>query len=167
MAYDESPGAGSLYRFGPNGQSEVVLPGVTISNGIAQLPGGTGMYYIDSPTQRVDLLSFEGAVAKREPFVTIPPEVGTPDGMTVDTDGGVWVALWGGGRVQRFDPTGNLTHEVMIPTPQVTACTFGGANGSTLFVTTSQIGSPSGDQFAGAVFVIGTDFEGREEVCLS
>ena len=97
MALDETPGAGALYRY--DGSLERVLDGVTLSNGIGWTRDDTRMYYIDSPVQRVDLFDFElasGRVDDRRPFVSIDESDGIPDGLTVDDEGGVWVALYGG-----------------------------------------------------------------------
>jgi len=139
MPYDESRPVGSLYVF--DGRPRTVLDGVTISNGLGWSPDHRRMYYIDTPTGRVDVLDYDedtGAVSGRRPFVEV--EGGHPDGMTVDDEGCLWVALWGGGAVHRYDPAGRLARVVRLPVTNVSSCCFGGPGGSTLFVTTSRQG---------------------------
>jgi len=164
MAYDKTPGAGSLYRLDPDGTTSVVLTGVTISNGLDWSPDGSLAYYNDTPTGRVDVFDYhrDTGLTGRRPFVAIPAEAGRPDGLTVDADGGVWVALHGGGAVHRYSPEGKLDEVVEVPTPQVTACTFGGAHLDQLFVTTSREGLADGaDPLAGALFRAALGVRGR------
>ena len=141
MALDERRGAGALYRLDPDGRVHTMLRDVTISNGL-DWTGDGRMYYIDSPTQRVDVLDFDlasGAIENRRPFVRIPVEEGTPDGLTLDAEGYVWVALWGGGAVQRYAPDGRLDRVVHVPVRYPTSCVFGGADLSDLFITTASV----------------------------
>ncbi|MDG6107661.1 SMP-30/gluconolactonase/LRE family protein [Dactylosporangium aurantiacum] len=150
MAYDARPGAGRLYRLAPSGEITVVLAKVTISNGLAWSPDGTGAYYVDTATGRIDVLDAD--LGRRRPFVTIPPEHGSPDGITVDATGAVWVALWGGGAVHRYTAGGLLDGVVHVPVRQVTACTFGGPTLDELFITTSRHGLADPEPGAGALF---------------
>ncbi|MDP9116383.1 MAG: SMP-30/gluconolactonase/LRE family protein, partial [Actinomycetota bacterium] len=154
MAYDARPGAGSLHRLDPDRSVSTVLTGVTISNGLAWNLDGSGAYYVDTATQRIDVFDYEekSGLTNRRPVVSIPPEAGAPDGLTVDADGGVWVALWGGGAVRRYSPEGHLDEIVEVPVAHVTACTFGGQNLEHLFITTSRHGQPSADPAAGSLF---------------
>jgi sugar lactone lactonase YvrE len=121
MALDQRPGAGALYRWDG---AELVqqVDGVTISNGIGWSPDRTRMYYVDTPTKRVDVFDYDGELANRRTFVTI--DRGSPDGLTVDDEGCIWVALWGGSAVQRFTPDGLLDRTLEIPDEEVTACCF-------------------------------------------
>ena len=162
MAEDATPGLGALYRFDQHLKPEIILSNVTVSNGFVPRPYGVGNYYVDSATRRIDILTVDGGRTTREPFVIFGADDGNPDGLAVDTDGGVWAALWGSGRVQRYDPSGSLTHVVALPTSQVSSCAFGGLDRSTLFIKTSQVESTEGDSLAGAVFSIDTDFRGFE-----
>lgn len=140
MAYDETPGAGTLYRLDPQGRVEPVVPEVSISNGLMWTEDGSRAYYADTPTQRVDVFDFEGGeLVNRRPFAHIDPADGSPDGLTVDAEGGVWVALWGGGAVRHYTPDGALAEVVEVPAPNVTACTFGGEDLDRLYITTSQV----------------------------
>jgi sugar lactone lactonase YvrE len=159
MALDERPGAGALYRYA-GGLLDRVFDGVTLSNGIGWAPGGRRMFYIDSPTYRVDQLDFDvgsGQVSRRRPFVSIDPADGIPDGLAVDDDGGVWVALWGGAAVRRYAPDGSLDRVVDVPADKVTACCFGGHDGRSLYVTTASVGLTAEQArrqpLAGSVFV--------------
>jgi sugar lactone lactonase YvrE len=129
MALDESPGAGALYRYDPDGQLHTVLTEISLSNGLGWDAEGRIMYYVDSPTQRIDVLDYDGVsgeVANRRPFVRIPEADGIPDGLAVDDEGGIWLALYGGSEVRRFDPDGAVSGRVEVPVPKVTACCFAG-----------------------------------------
>jgi sugar lactone lactonase YvrE len=154
MAYDATPGAGRLHRLDSTGEVTVVLDAVTISNGLAWSPDGTLAYYADTATSRIDVFDHEPAtgLTRRRPLVRIPPERGAPDGLTVDADGYLWVALWGGGAVHRYSPQGRLDGIVEVPARQVTACTFGGPALDQLFITTSRHALADPEPEAGAVF---------------
>lgn len=145
MGLDETPGAGALYRY--DGRLERVLDEVTLSNGIGWTRDATRMYYIDSPVQRVDIFDFElasGRVDDRRPFVSIDESDGIPDGLTVDDEGGVWVALYGGSCIRRYDESGRLDAVLEVPAENVTSCCFGGDDGRSLFVTTA---APDGNVY--------------------
>lgn len=154
MAYDQRPGAATLYRVDPDGSVRAVLEGVTVSNGIDWSPDGSLAYYDDTATHRIDVFDYDrdtGLTARR-PFVQLPDD-GNPDGLTVDAAGGVWVALYGSGVVHRYTPAGVLDAVVELPTPRVTACTFGGPRLDQLFITTSREGlAPGDDPRAGALY---------------
>jgi len=155
MAYDVTPGAGALYRLDPGGSVSVVLDAATISNGLAWTPDGRTAYYVDSPTQRIDVFDYdaETGLINRRPFVTVAEDDGLPDGLTVDREGGVWVALFGGSAVRRYGPTGTLEEVLDLPVTQVTACTFGGDGLEELYITTSRENLPEDQQpQAGSVF---------------
>lgn len=156
MAYDASPGRGALYRFDLDGSVSQVLDGVTISNGIAWSRDGTHVYYIDSPTQRVDVFDFEpgaGTFENRRPVVEVDPDDGLPDGMTLDAEGGLWVAIFNGGAVRHYTPDGRLDAVVDLGPRRVTACTFGGVDLGDLYITTSREGlTPDEQPTAGALF---------------
>jgi sugar lactone lactonase YvrE len=153
MATDDRPGAGKLYRLDPDLTVTVVLDEVSISNGLAWSRDGGTAYYVDSGTQRIDLFSVDaaGELVDRRPFVTVPAEVGTPDGLCLDAEGGVWVALWDGGAVHRYGPDGSLDAVIPMPVARPTACAFGGPDLADLYITTSR---PSADDPApsGALF---------------
>jgi sugar lactone lactonase YvrE len=158
MAYDKTPGRGRFFRFDENGDPAVVLGSVTISNGFWFSPDGALAYYIDTPTGRVDVFDWtaEDGLRARRPFVTIDERDGRPDGLTVDAEGGVWVACWGGSAVRRFTPEGRLDEVVEVPARQVSSCTIGGTTLDRLFITTSRQGlsDDEAEPEAGAVFVV-------------
>jgi sugar lactone lactonase YvrE len=156
MAYDAAPGAGTLFRLDPDESVHVVITGVTVSNGLAWSPDGSTAYYVDTATQRIDAFAFDDATAafkNRRTVVEIDPQLGSPDGLTVDAEGGLWVALWDGAAVHRYAPDGRLEAVIELPTPRVTACTFGGSGLNQLFITTSALGLNGCDEVAGAVFL--------------
>ncbi|MGP3734578.1 SMP-30/gluconolactonase/LRE family protein [Streptomyces sp. GDS52] len=156
MAYDDRPGAGSLHRLDPDGSTTTVLDGVTISNGLEWSPDGDRAYYADTATDRVDVFDYdrERGLSGRRPFAAVPGGPGgSPDGLTVDAEGGVWVALYGGGSVCRYAPDGTLDEVVTLPATKVTACTFGGPGLDRLFITTSREHlEPGAEPEAGALF---------------
>jgi sugar lactone lactonase YvrE len=155
MAYDSAPGRGELFRMRPDRSVERVLAGVTVSNGLGWTADGTRAYYNDTATGRIDLFDVDpaGELVHRRPFVHIDPADGAPDGLTLDADDRVWVALWGGAAVRCYQPDGELVEVVELPVPKVTACTFGGPALDELFITTSREGEPEGEHpTAGAVF---------------
>ena len=145
MGLDLTPGAGALYRY--DGTLQRVLDGVTLSNGLGWTRDDTRMYYIDSAAQRVDVFDFElasGHLTERRPLVAIDESDGIPDGLTVDDEGGVWVALYRGGCVRRYDERGRLDAVLEVPAENVTSCCFGGDDGRSLFVTTA---APDGNVY--------------------
>jgi sugar lactone lactonase YvrE len=153
MAHDMALGAGALYRLAPGGDVSVVLPSVSCSNGLAWSPDGTAAYYIDSLTYRIDVFDYDGELTDRRPFVSVDAADGMPDGLTVDREGGIWVALWGGSAVRHYGPDGGLEEVLELPVTQVTACTFGGPALDELYITTSRLEVAEGEQpEAGSVF---------------
>ena len=158
MAEDLSPGAGALYRYDPDGSLRAVLTGVTLANGLGWDPSGRRMYFIDSTTQRVDVLDFDparGEVADRRAFAEVPAGDGIPDGLAVDDEGGVWVALFGGGEVRRFSPDGEPAGRVEVPARDTTACCFAGRR---MYVTTASRDDDA--PLAGRLFVLDLPFSG-------
>ena len=154
MAYDQRPGAAALYRLDPDGSVRAALEGVTVSNGLDWSPDGSLAYYDDTATHRVDVFDYDphAGLTARRPFVQLPDD-GNPDGLTVDAEGGVWVALYGSGAVHRYTRDGVLDAVVEVPTALVTACAFGGPHLDELFVTTSREGlAPGDDPLAGSLF---------------
>ncbi|MFH9005053.1 SMP-30/gluconolactonase/LRE family protein [Streptomyces afghaniensis] len=155
MRYDEAPGGGTLSRITGDGSVDVVLDDVAVSNGTGWSPDGRLMYYIDSPTRRVDVFDHaDGRLSGRRTFAEIEDGAGFPDGLTVDADGCVWVALWQGSAVRRYTPEGRLDRVIELPVPLVTACAFGGAEMSDLYITTARVGLTEPPALAGSVFVV-------------
>ncbi len=134
-----------------------MLDDVTVSNGTGWSPDGRLMYYIDSPTRRIDVFDHdgdEGRIGGRRTLARIEDGAGFPDGLTVDADGCVWVALWDGAAVRRYTPDGRLDRVVGLPTRRVTACAFGGAGLTDLYVTTARTGLAAPHPLAGSVLVV-------------
>ena len=140
MAEDESPGAGALYRLGPDHAVTRVLRGVSVSNGIGWSLDESRMYYIDSPTCGIDVFDYDaasGALGNRRVFAAVGGDGVVPDGLAVNADGYIWVALWGGGALVRYRPDGRLEQTLEVPAANVTCCAFGGTDLATLYITTA------------------------------
>lgn len=155
MAYDQKKGAGKLYRFDANRKFETVLENVTVSNGIEWSPDGSRVYYNDTATFQISVFdyNFEKGLINQRVFVDLTDEKLRPDGLTVDAEGAVWVALSNGGAVRRYTSGGKLDGVIEIPVRKVTACAFGGARLEHLFITTSREGvAPGEDLLAGSLF---------------
>ena len=155
MAYDQRPGAGALYRLDPDGSVHVVLENVTVSNGLDWSPDGSRAYYNDTATHRIDVFDYDGetGLTGRRLFVDLSAESKRPDGLTVDEEGGVWVALFNSGAVRRYTPDGVLDEVIEVPAKKVTACTFGGPVLDQIFITTSRENlEPGEDPLAGSLF---------------
>ena len=159
LSYDGTAGAAALYRRDPDRTVHEVLSGVTTSNGIAWSPDGAQLYYVDTGRGTVDRLELDpatGAVVDRTTVVSVPTSEGLPDGLTVDADGHLWLALWGGACVRRYAPDGELEQVLELPTDLVTSVTFGGAGLAELFITTARDGltpaQVAAQPLAGSVF---------------
>ncbi|MET9609606.1 SMP-30/gluconolactonase/LRE family protein [Streptomyces sp. NPDC006512] len=159
MAEDATPGAGALYRLDPSGAVTVLLDSVTISNGLGWSPDGRLLYYADSPTRRVDVFDHDpvtGELSARRPFADTG-DAGVPDGLAVDTEGRVWVAVWGAGQVRAYTPGGALHAVVTVPASHVSSCAFAGPDLDVLVITTAaEELSPeqlANEPLAGRVFV--------------
>jgi sugar lactone lactonase YvrE len=165
MRYDETPGGGTLSRLTPDGTVRTVLDDVAVSNGIGWSPDGRLMYYIDSPTRRVDVFDVggDGQPSGRRPLAAIEDGAGFPDGLTVDADGCVWVALWDGGAVRRYTPDGDLDRVIPLPVPRVTACAFGGPGLTDLYITTARTGLEAPPPLSGSLLVIPGAGKGLEQ----
>ena len=151
MTVERRPGACALYRLDPDGTVTTALGGVTLSNGLGWSPDGRTMYYIDTPLRTVDAFDFDldtAALTRRRVLVQFEEGVGNPDGMTVDADGCLWVAMAHGSAVRRYTPSGQLDTVVPLPVTKVTSCTFGGSALDQLFVTTACVGLSEQDLVA-------------------
>lgn len=140
VADDARPGGGALYRLDPSGQTTVVRGSLTISNGLGWSVDGKTMYLADSGPGVVLAFAFDGdrgTISDERVLITIDRTIGVPDGLTVDAEGDLWVAVFGGGRVQRYSPAGALRQEWMIPAEETTSCAFGGRELNWLYVTTA------------------------------
>jgi sugar lactone lactonase YvrE len=159
MAFDTSPGAGTLYRLDEDHSVHAVLNGLSISNGIGWSPGGRLMYHIDSPTHGIDEYDFDegtGMPSDGRRLVDTDPSWGLPDGLAVDAEGGIWVAFWDGSAMRRFGPAGELTETIHLPAARPTRPAFGGAGLDQLYVTTAQLDPGTGREGdpGGSIFVL-------------
>lgn len=165
MGYEMLQGTSTLFRYSPtNRQLSIALPDLTISNGMDWSDDGSTLYFIDSRTHAIgrytvedDLLTFQGYV------IEIPSEDGNPDGMCIDSEGGIWVALWGGSELRRYDIHSNyiLTERVRFSVPFVTSCAFVGADLSTLVITSATDGLTGLPPESGMTFAINPGVKGR------
>ena len=136
----ERPGAAVLYRLDRDGRIDAMLDGLTTSNGIGWSPDGRTMYLADSGPRVIHAFDFDGDAGTISPgqvLVEVPEEIGTPDGLTVDAEGDLWVAIWGGGRIHRYSPAGGLRQVLAVPAMQTTSCAFAGSDLHRLYVTTA------------------------------
>ncbi|TYC99545.1 SMP-30/gluconolactonase/LRE family protein [Arthrobacter echini] len=158
MGWEGGFGAGALYSLGTDHTISTVLTGVTVSNGLHFSPSGDTAFYSDTPTGRIDALTYDvgsGRFTDRRTFAVVEQALGMPDGMAIDAEGGIWTALYGGGAIARYDAAGRLSEHIPLPTTNVTACAFGGEDLSTLYVTTTQENIPQGSEpSAGALFAV-------------
>jgi sugar lactone lactonase YvrE len=134
-------GAASLYTVYPDGNYREVFDGVTVSNGIVWTRDHKIMYYIDTPLRSVRAWDYDlgsAEIRNERVVITIPEQMGAPDGMAIDSEGMLWIAHWGGSMVGRWDPsTGELLRRVEVPAPNVTSCAFGGPDLDILYITTA------------------------------
>jgi sugar lactone lactonase YvrE len=153
MAYDLEPGAGSLYRVGADGTVRTMLDGLTVANGPAFTADGSLMYVADTDAGLIYACQLDpaGEITSQVTFAEIPGSEGGPDGMTVDTQGRLWVALWDGSAVRRYLPDGSLDATIPVPARRPTSVCLGGPDSDRLFVTTARIGLPDAGPESGAV----------------
>jgi len=160
--------SGALYSCSPNGTLKTLLTGVRISNGLTWSPNYQTFYYIDTPTRQVTAFDYDLAtsnIANPRPVINFSLELGWPDGMTSDSEGTLWVAMWGGAKLTRWNPaTGQLLESIPVPALNVTSCVFGGPSLTDLYITSARKGM-NAEQLAeyplsGGLFRIKTDIQG-------
>lgn len=137
--------AGALYRLDPDSSVHKMIDNVGTSNGIVWSPDYTKMYYIDTPTRKVMAWDYDnetGEISNPKTAIEVPEEMGYPDGMTIDEDGNVWIALWSGSAVGCWNPeTGELLRTIGVPAKNVTSVAFGDDDLGTLYITTARQGT--------------------------
>ena len=166
MSGDRSPTA-TLYRVEPGGSFKAMVTGVTVSNGIVWSADGRTMYYIDTPTVSVQAFDYhmeDGSISGRRTAFGFPHELGRPDGMTIDSEGMLWVAFFRGSAVRRFNPDdGSLLAVIELPVSNVTSCAIGGSDLRDMFITTAREGLT--EVGAAAQPLAGGLFHARVDVC--
>jgi sugar lactone lactonase YvrE len=167
---EERDPAGALFRLNPDCSADTIDTGIVCANGPAFSPDGGIAYFADSSARQIyryEIDTRSGAVGPRRPFASTDAADGEPDGMTVDADGCLWVALWGGWRIRRYAPDGTIEREIRVPVPQPTSPAFGGADMRTLFLTSARRGldeaSLAEAPLSGSVFAIEADCIGLIE----
>lgn len=143
MALDAATTRGELLRIDAAGQKETLRAGLVVSNGMGWSPDGAFLYHVDTGAAviyRYDADPTSGELGPSHRWLTVPDGLGRPDGLAVDLDGGVWVAMWGSGAVNRYAADGALDSVLTVGAPYVTSCAFGGDDLKQLFVTTARGG---------------------------
>ena len=158
---------GSLYRYDPDGTLHKMETGLTISNGLGWSPDNQRFYLADSPLQKIFVYDFDldsGAIANRRVHVDLTGQSAFPDGLTVDTEGCLWVALWDGWGLRRFDPDGQEMAQIEVPVQRPTSCTFGGPELKRLYITSASVGLSEAEIqksfLSGDVFSLETEVQG-------
>jgi sugar lactone lactonase YvrE len=156
MALDETPGVGSLLRIDADRSASTHLTGLAIPNGLGWSPDGRTMYFIDSTWLEVRAYPYDpaaGTMGEGRVLARVPDDGSVPDGMSVDEEGHLWIARWGGSCVERVAPDGSVGERIALPVTRVTSCTFGGANLGDLYVTTARRDAdPVREPLAGGLF---------------
>ncbi len=167
---------GKLYLFDGRGVPRIVDDGILLANGLGFSTDDRTLYMADSAARLIyayEVDSADGSLSNRRTFARIPPEDGIPDGLTVDSEGFVWCAMWYGAQVIRFDPDGTIEQRIQLPVSQVSSVAFGGEDLTTLYVTTaadpwpSTMEPPGFDWKArppgGGLYAFRTDVQGKPE----
>ncbi|WP_104812315.1 SMP-30/gluconolactonase/LRE family protein [Aureitalea marina] len=143
MNLAETEATGKLYKVSPGGKTEIMFSPVTISNGIVWSSDGGTMYYIDTPSASIRAFDFDletASISNERVAVKVPQTLGYPDGMTIDSEDKLWVGMWNGNAVLRFDPeSGEVIGKINVPAHNVTACAFGGPELDKLYITTARV----------------------------
>ncbi|MBI5298284.1 MAG: SMP-30/gluconolactonase/LRE family protein [Chloroflexi bacterium] len=167
MDHNEVEASGAFYSY--DGKTvTTLLTGIRISNGLTWSPDHKTFYYIDTPTRQVTAFDYDLAtcqIAEPRAAVRIPDGMGWPDGMTSDTDGNLWIAMWGGAQVTKWDPrTGGLLERIPVPALQTSSCIFGGADLNELYITSARKGMSQADlqkyPLSGGLFKVVTSVTG-------
>lgn len=160
VSYEANATDGALYSYQANGLMHQMITDLSCPNGMDWSDDLSTMYFIDSPTRTVGVYDFDLATAEISLRSSIEIALpGIPDGMTLDAEGNLWVAIWDGSAVIQLSPSGKLLQEIKLPASRITSCTFGGRDLTKLFITTASRGVD--EQLAGSIFVVDTDTQGR------
>ena len=150
----EKETSGSLYAFAPDGAVTLLDNNYRVTNGPTFSPNGRVVYHTDSAAQTVFAfdLTQDGELTNKRPFVRFAPGEGYPDGMTTDSDGNLWIAMWDGARIEKISPQGKRLGFLAMPTPRITSCVFTGEDDAILYATSASIGLEDADELAGGLF---------------
>jgi sugar lactone lactonase YvrE len=167
----EAHSEGVLYRLDPDFSIHIMATGMGIPNGLGWSPDNKIMYHVDSTRREIYTYDFDldsGSITNKKVLVRLKADEGYPDGLTVDSEGYIWLAHWGGWRITRFDPNGNPVEIFKTPIECPTACTFGGADLKTLYITSAWKGLKTEEQrkaqpLAGDLFCLQTNVAGQPE----
>lgn len=169
MAWDEKSRLGKLYRLDPDFTITELDNNLLISNGMGWSRDRKTFYFIDTLQHAVfayDYNLYSGDISNRRVFIRFADDE-LPDGMTMDSKDGFWIALYGGGKIVRFDASGKRTGEIELPVKYPTSCCFGGRDMKTLFITTSQKELSEDERrenpLAGRLFYLETEVRGKTE----
>ena len=167
MQIDPKDPVGSLYMLDTDLKSSLKLNEVYISNGLAWSQNDQWFYYIDSLRYKIACYRFEsesGSITFERDIISIDQEMGIPDGMTIDADGNLWVAIYDGGCILSINPnSGKIVGRVEVPAKKTSSCTFGGEDLDTLFITTiSEDTDPNTDPLAGSIFSVKPGVKGTK-----
>jgi D-xylonolactonase len=156
MDMAETASCGTLYRLDPDLRWHAADSGYGVTNGPAFSPDGAWLYHTDSPRRTVYrfAMDHDGALGPREAFIRFGEEDGYPDGMTVDAQGGLWIAHWDGGRVSRFHDDGTLDRAIALPARRITNIAFAGDALDRMFVTSATVGLDAPGPADGALFEV-------------
>jgi D-xylonolactonase len=158
---------GRLYRLDPDGTLSLILENIGCSNGMGLTPDGKQLYYTDSEAHTIYLFDYDvktGAITNQRPFIVTPPELGVPDGMTVDAQGYIWSAHWDGSCLMRFSPDGKEERRIMFPAKKVSSVIFGGEDYTDIYVTTAGGNIKNTDgELAGSLFHMNLGIRGVPE----
>lgn len=174
MARDWQSPIGALYRLDPDNTAHKKQDGLILSNGLGWSPDGTTMYHTDFKKNTIyayDFSAEHGEIENRRPFISLEAEDGSPDGLTVDADGYIWVAHWDGWCVTCHDPSGREVLRIDYPVPRPTCPAFGGEGLRTLYVTSATMhlddGQLAAAPLSGALFAVETESQGMAEPCFA
>ena len=168
MHLEESQPLGSVYKISSTGETTKMIDSVTISNGIVWTKDASTMYYIDTPSAEIKAFDYDkttATISNQRTAVEVPVSLGFPDGMAIDSEDMLWVGLWNGNAVARFNPkTGELISKIEVPAHNVTACAFGGPNLDQLYITTARVDMTEEElatyPLAGSLFVANPGVKG-------
>jgi sugar lactone lactonase YvrE len=167
MSDEEVPGKGIVYRLDPDGSTHEMIKNVGVPNGIGWSPDNTSMYFTDSEASSCTIFVYDydietGVITNGRVFWTNPDEKGNPDGLTVDSEGFVWSAVWDGAKIIRVDPAGQIERTIKMPVLRPTSCVFGGSGLTELYITSASVDEIYRAQYplSGDLFRIKTDIKG-------